>query len=55
MRKTDCDIDADGNSGNTNDDGGVNRNGAFDTKGADETDNGDEQTESVARDLIEYN
>ena len=58
LGKSDCNDDADGGSGNGNDDGSVDGDGIFDNwcvdgGGGDEVDDGDEQTESVADDLAE--
>ena len=55
MSKTKHDDDADGSSGNSNDDGGVDGNGAFDVKYGDKADDGNEQTKSVACNLIKCN
>ena len=55
MSKTNHHDDADGGSGNSNDDGGVDENGVFDVKCGDEADDGNEQTKSVAGNLIKYN
>ena len=60
MSKADCDDDADGGCGNSNDDGnadgvGIIENWCVDGEGGDETDDGDEQTESVAGDFAECN